>query len=33
MNRDEGQHFLPVVYNPIIRDIYPSSGESKKNEN
>ncbi len=35
MNGDEGQHFLPVVYNPIIHYVYmyPSSGESKKNEN
>ncbi len=32
MNRDESQHFLPVVYNPIIHDGYPSSSESKKNE-
>ncbi len=32
MKRDEDQHFLPLVDNPIIRDGYPSSGESKKNE-
>ncbi len=32
MNRDEGQHFLPVVYNPIIHDGFPFSIESKKNE-
>ncbi len=32
MNRDEGQHFLPIVYNPIIHDRFPSSGENMKNE-
>ncbi len=31
-NRDEGQHFLPIVYNPIIRDRFPSSDENKKNK-
>ena len=32
MNRDDGQHFLPMVYNPIIRAVVPSSGENKKND-
>ncbi len=32
MSREKGEHFLPLLYNHIICEVFINQGESKKNE-